>query len=92
VASQTGILAHDLRSIDIWSTAADQWCTVVFGICANKAVRAYSVTLAPRTVAATTLPTPGQRNPFQVVHISDVHIDRKYQVCMQVWSADLSSD
>ncbi|KAM0748947.1 sphingomyelin phosphodiesterase [Meredithblackwellia eburnea MCA 4105] len=80
VPPQTSIMAHDLRNINIWSTAADQWCTVVFGICANKAVRNYSVTLQPKSPALTAAPVAvSGSKPFQVIHVSDVHIDRNYQ-------------
>lgn len=79
VAGQTDIMAHDLRSISVWSTAADDWCNVVFGICANKPVVPYNVPLASRTAVARPSSSSGRNPPFQVVHVTDVHIDRNYR-------------
>lgn len=95
VGTQAPILAHDLRSISLASHAAKNFCSTVFGLCPLQEVIPYSVTFAdahPLGVeesAAKDRRTKHGRakkwvskgsKPFQVVHLSDVHVDRKYLV------------
>ncbi|KAJ4488627.1 sphingomyelin phosphodiesterase [Lentinula lateritia] len=76
------IIAHDLRSIDAGGQTANRLCDALFGFCASKTPNPFAVPLpSPSATAATPSSTPTVRNtPFQVVHISDVHIDREYMV------------
>ncbi|KIK55592.1 hypothetical protein GYMLUDRAFT_47807 [Collybiopsis luxurians FD-317 M1] len=75
------IIAHDLRSIDALDQTAGRLCDALFGFCASKTPNSFTVPL-PSPVAPISPPsTPTTRGtPFQVVHISDVHIDRDYTV------------
>ncbi|KIP02824.1 hypothetical protein PHLGIDRAFT_277143 [Phlebiopsis gigantea 11061_1 CR5-6] len=78
VGEQGPILAHALREISATGQTATKFCDAVFGLCAPPAVNAFSVPFpkaapaVPRAFAST------GKAPFQVVHISDVHIDRSY--------------
>jgi len=77
------------------SHAAKNFCSTVFGLCPlQKTIpHAVNLTAAPVTIAefeanplAETRPRIAKewksrgREPFQVVHISDVHVDRSYTV------------
>ena len=80
IGEQGPILAHALRQMSATGQTATKFCDAVFGLCAPPAVNAYSV---PFPKAAPTSPkvfTSTGKAPFQVVHISDVHIDRSYTV------------
>ncbi|GJF00288.1 sphingomyelin phosphodiesterase [Phanerochaete sordida] len=74
------ILAHDLRQISALGQTATKFCDAVFGLCDPPPVNAFAVPF-PRAAPAhpRTFKSTG-RPPFQVVHISDVHIDRFYTV------------
>ncbi|KIK55591.1 hypothetical protein GYMLUDRAFT_230950 [Collybiopsis luxurians FD-317 M1] len=75
------IIAHDLRSINTTGQTAGRLCDALFGFCASKTPNPFTVPL-PSPVASISPPrTPTRRaTPFQVVHISDVHIDRNYTI------------
>ncbi|KAJ3772053.1 sphingomyelin phosphodiesterase [Lentinula raphanica] len=75
------IIAHDLRSIDVAGQTGNRLCDALFGFCASKTPNAFSVPLPSPTGPVAPPSTPTVRKaPFQVVHISDVHIDREYTV------------
>lgn len=80
IGEQGPILAHALRKISATGQTATKFCDAVFGLCQPPAVNAYSVPF-PKAAPATpkTFKSTG-KTPFQVVHISDVHIDRMYTV------------
>ncbi|THV01290.1 sphingomyelin phosphodiesterase [Dendrothele bispora CBS 962.96] len=76
------IIAHDLRSISVTGETAGRLCDALFGFCSSNVSTPFTVPLPPPKASA---PTPSgppskRREPFQVVHISDVHIDRQYTV------------
>ncbi|GAA5973924.1 hypothetical protein JCM21900_004999, partial [Sporobolomyces salmonicolor] len=94
VGSQAPILAHDLRSMSLASHAAKTFCSTVFGLCPLQKTIPHTVNLTdppvepedfarqfkpdgPRPRVAKRWESKG-REPFQVVHISDVHVDRQY--------------
>ncbi|GAA5880774.1 hypothetical protein JCM1840_001369 [Sporobolomyces johnsonii] len=94
VGSQAPILAHDLRSMSLASHAAKTFCSTVFGLCPLQKTIPHTVNLTdppvepedfasqfkpdgPRPRVAKRWQSKG-REPFQVVHISDVHVDRNY--------------
>ncbi|KAJ3759690.1 sphingomyelin phosphodiesterase [Lentinula raphanica] len=75
------IIAHDLRSIDVAGQTGNRLCDALFGFCASKTPNAFSVPLPSPTGPVAPPSTPTVRKaPFQVVHISDAHIDREYTV------------
>ncbi|GAA5939981.1 uncharacterized protein JCM15063_004362 [Sporobolomyces koalae] len=94
VGTQAPILAHDLRSMSLASHAAKNFCSTVFGLCPLQQTIPHNVNLtaAPvdlATAEATTLRGEDRpriiknwesrgRDTFQIVHISDVHVDRSY--------------
>ncbi|KAJ8082854.1 hypothetical protein PM082_008711 [Marasmius tenuissimus] len=74
------ILAQDLRSIDPFGQTAKKLCNGILGACLSPPINNYAV---PFPKAAPTNPvkfTSHGNAPFQVVHFSDVHIDREYTV------------
>ncbi|EIM91606.1 sphingomyelin phosphodiesterase [Stereum hirsutum FP-91666 SS1] len=74
------IISHDLRQISLNGTTAVKLCDAVFGLCQPPLVTPFNVTFPkPAPTSATKFISSG-RQPFQVVHISDVHIDRSYTV------------
>ncbi|KAL0575217.1 hypothetical protein V5O48_006756 [Marasmius crinis-equi] len=76
------ILAHDLRQINVTcGKAGAGLCDALFGFCSTNASTPFQVPL-PLANAKTQAKMAGQaaKTPFQVVHISDVHIDRGYTV------------
>lgn len=93
VGTQAPILAHDLRSIRLASPAAKNFCTTIFGLCPLPNTIPHTVNLTDPPAEAVTGTLGGRagrrlrrswrssgRAPFQVVHISDVHVDRSYTV------------
>ncbi|KAJ4490159.1 sphingomyelin phosphodiesterase [Lentinula aciculospora] len=75
------IIAHDLRSIDTTGQTATRLCDALFGFCASKTPNPFAVPLPPPSSSIAPPNTPTMRKTsFQVVHISDVHIDREYTV------------
>ncbi|KAJ3783471.1 sphingomyelin phosphodiesterase [Lentinula aff. detonsa] len=75
------IIAHDLRSIDVAGQTAPRLCDALFGFCASKTPNPFAVPLPSPSVPLAPPSEPTVRKtPFQVVHISDVHIDREYTV------------
>lgn len=80
VKEQGPILANDLRSISAFGQTATKLCDAVFGLCQPPAVNKYTV---PFPKPAPTNPkkfVSTGKAPIQVVHFSDVHIDRQYTV------------
>ncbi|KAF7325782.1 Sphingomyelin phosphodiesterase [Mycena kentingensis (nom. inval.)] len=81
ISEQGPILAHALRGISPLSHTAAQLCEGTFGLCQTPPVREYTFPLPPRTSSrkpAPPSPRSGEKT-FQVVHFSDVHIDREYE-------------
>ncbi|EIN09661.1 sphingomyelin phosphodiesterase [Punctularia strigosozonata HHB-11173 SS5] len=80
IGEQGPILAHDLRQISATGQTASKFLDAVFGLCQPPAVNAFTV---PFPSAAPTNPkafVSSGKAPFQVIHFSDVHIDRSYTV------------
>ncbi|PSR75191.1 calcineurin-like phosphoesterase [Coniella lustricola] len=93
------ILAHDLRNMDIPSTTSELFCLTIFGLCQWPAVdTSYSVSLSAAPAGANTRPAPSGQTPLQIVHISDIHVDRNYtagssynctkNICCRAYTAD----
>jgi len=80
IRTQGPIIAHDLRHFSLWGQTATKFCEAVFGMCEPPPVNEYQVPFPkppppnPQTFVSTGRP------PFQVMHFSDVHIDRQYTV------------
>ncbi|KAF5392860.1 hypothetical protein D9757_000989 [Collybiopsis confluens] len=80
------IIAKDLRSISTKKQTASRLCDALFGFCMSKIPNAFAVPLprpakphaSPHSEQPT--PSPARAKPFQVIQISDVHIDRDYTV------------
>lgn len=95
VGEQGPILAHALREISATGQTATKFCDAVFGLCAPPAVNAFSVPFPKAAPAVPKAFASSGRTPFQVVHISDVHIDRAYTVrCTPraAWSAPIAKE
>lgn len=80
ISEQGPIIAHDLRSISALGQTATKFCNALIGLCQAPAVNTFKFPIPkaapsnPKTFTSTGKP------PFQVVHFSDVHIDRSYTV------------
>ncbi|PPQ64040.1 hypothetical protein CVT24_008853 [Panaeolus cyanescens] len=80
VRQQAPIIAHDLRSITIPGQTSTKLCHALLGVCEEPNVNPVTMSF-PR--AAPLIPKVWEskgKTPFQVVHLSDVHIDRHYEV------------
>ncbi|KAA1479007.1 hypothetical protein DENSPDRAFT_89208 [Dentipellis sp. KUC8613] len=74
------VLAHSLRGFTVNGTTATKFCDAVFGLCQPPPVTPFNVTF-PRPASSNPKKFTSKGRPtFQVVHLSDVHIDRKYTV------------
>jgi sphingomyelin phosphodiesterase len=80
IGEQGPILAHDLRSISPFGRTATLLCEAIFGLCQAPAVSPFKFPLPPAPANPKRW-TSDVREPFQVVHFSDVHIDREYTAC-----------
>ncbi|KAJ7913871.1 sphingomyelin phosphodiesterase [Mycena leptocephala] len=79
ISEQGPILAHALRSISVFGKTATKLCEGTFGLCQAPAVSPYTIPLpkASRPASAARMPFASTgKTPFQVVHFSDVHVDR----------------
>lgn len=92
------ILAHDLRNMDIPSKTSELFCLTIFGLCQWPDVdTSYAVTLSDKPANASR-PAPSGGTPLQIVHISDIHVDRNYttgasynctkNICCRPYDAD----
>lgn len=92
------ILAHDLRNMDIPSKTAELFCLTIFGLCQWPEIdTSYSVSMSEKPADASRPASSGQ-TPIQIVHISDIHIDRNYtegasynctkNICCRSYDAD----
>ncbi|EKM49763.1 uncharacterized protein PHACADRAFT_106798 [Phanerochaete carnosa HHB-10118-sp] len=72
------ILAHDLRRISATGQTATKFCDAVFGLCNPPPVNAFAVPFPKAAPANPKAFKSTGKLPFQVIHISDVHIDRFY--------------
>lgn len=72
------ILAHDLRGMTIPSKTSDLFCLTVFGLCQWPEVdTSYDLGLSAKPMNASR-PAPSGQTPIEIVHISDIHVDRNY--------------
>ncbi|KAF7318988.1 Sphingomyelin phosphodiesterase [Mycena chlorophos] len=79
INEQGPILAAALRSISPFKSTATKLCEGTFGLCQTPAVNKYTVPLpGARSSDKRAVDWSSAKKPFQVVHFSDVHIDRQY--------------
>ncbi|KAJ7255864.1 sphingomyelin phosphodiesterase [Mycena haematopus] len=78
ISEQGPILSHALRGISPIGTTARKLCEGTFGLCQPPPVTPYTVPLPAAGPASPKPPVSTGKQPFQVVHFSDVHIDRQY--------------
>ena len=79
LAEQGPIVAHDLRKISPFDRSSTLLCNSIFGLCQQPAVQQLNFPLSSVPENQKQWTSQG-RQPFQVVHFSDVHIDREYTV------------
>lgn len=93
------ILAHDLRDMSIPSKTSELFCLTIFGLCQWPDVdTSFSVVDIDDKPANASRPAPSGETPLQVVHISDIHVDRNYttgasynctkNICCRAYDAD----
>jgi sphingomyelin phosphodiesterase len=78
VAQQGPILANNLREISTTGEMGTKICDAVLGLCQPPAVNPYTVQFPKPAPANPKVWKSSGKAPFQVVHFSDVHIDRQY--------------
>ncbi|KAF9007913.1 sphingomyelin phosphodiesterase [Cyathus striatus] len=77
INQQGPIIAHDLRSISALGRTATNLCNII-DLCQDPSVKKYTVPFPKATPSNPKTFTSSGKVPFQVVHFSDVHIDRSY--------------
>ncbi|CAA7268234.1 unnamed protein product [Cyclocybe aegerita] len=75
---QGPILAHNLRSISALGQTSTKLCSTLLGLCQPPPVNRYTVPIPKPAPTNPKVWTSIGQAPFQVVHFSDVHIDRSY--------------
>ncbi|CAH7686937.1 Metallo-dependent phosphatase-like protein [Phakopsora pachyrhizi] len=95
LGAQAPIIAHSLRSISISGQTATLFCTKTFGLCEEPPVRDWlGIPLPPFPIKSSStnnlnVSSRHQTNhhrrrsvkkPIQVIHLSDLHIDRQYSI------------
>lgn len=66
--------------MDIPSTTAVLFCSTVFGLCDYPDVTEYTVEFPSAKPSNASRPLPSGKDPLQIVHISDIHVDLSYKV------------
>jgi len=74
------ILAHSLRNFDVGTITAQKFCFAVFGLCPQPDVTPFTVPFPKPTPKNPKKFVSKGAKPFEVIHFSDVHIDRQYTV------------
>lgn len=77
---QGPIMAHDLRSISPFGQTAENFCIALIGLCQPPPVNNFTVPFPKASPSSPINFTSTGRPPFQVGHLSDVHIDLMYTV------------
>ncbi|KAH8897755.1 sphingomyelin phosphodiesterase [Thozetella sp. PMI_491] len=72
-------MAFSLRNMEIPSRTSQLWCANIYSLCDVPAVEPYIVPMPPRKTCAKRT-RPSGKTPLKVVHISDIHVDRAYEV------------
>ena len=80
IGEQGPIIARDLRQISTSGQTGTLLCDAALGLCQAPAVNPYTVPIPSPAPANPKVWTSLGRPPFQVLHFSDVHIDRQYTV------------
>jgi sphingomyelin phosphodiesterase len=79
MALEGPILAATLRNIVIPTRTSTLFCNILFGLCDVPTVSNFTVPF-PKSKPNRPYPAVSGRPPIKVVHISDVHVDLKYEV------------
>ncbi|KAI0034863.1 sphingomyelin phosphodiesterase [Vararia minispora EC-137] len=73
-------VANALRVMDPLGATATKFCFALFGLCNQPSVTPFNVSFPTPTPPTPAVFQSTGGTPFQVVHFSDVHIDRNYTV------------
>ncbi|KAF8954742.1 hypothetical protein BDZ97DRAFT_1927771 [Flammula alnicola] len=90
LGEQGPIIAHDLRKISPTGPTSTKLCEAIIGLCPSPAVNKFTVPIPKAAPANPRTFTSTGKAPFQVVHFSDVHIDRSYTAQSQGWTVSTS--
>ncbi|KZP28597.1 sphingomyelin phosphodiesterase [Athelia psychrophila] len=78
ISEQGPIIAQDLRQISATGQTSTRLCSSLVGLCQPPAVNPYNVSFPKTAPSAPKVWVSSGQPPFQVLHFSDVHIDRQY--------------
>ncbi|ODA81323.1 hypothetical protein RJ55_04288 [Drechmeria coniospora] len=73
------VIASIIKSMDIPSKTADQFCITFLGVCKNPEVEKWSVPFPSPRYCDVVREPPSGKAPLQVIHYSDIHIDPAYE-------------
>jgi len=85
IGEQGPIIAHDLRQISPSGRTGTLLCDAMLGLCQAPAVNPYTVPIPSPVPANPKVWKSSGKVPFQVLHFSDVHIDRQYTVTFNLF-------
>lgn len=82
LGAQAPIIAHSLRGMSIGGPTGTLFCAKTFGLCEYPETRDWDVVSQFQPPAEPKVSTARKSGapPLQVVHLSDLHIDREYSV------------
>lgn len=93
MGAQGPIIAHSLRSMKPNGQTSTLFCVKTFGVCDDPPVREWkTIPLPPKHTRKPQSPSPNaspNQKPLQVIHLSDLHIDREYTVS-KLYSTSIS--
>jgi sphingomyelin phosphodiesterase len=85
IAQEGPIVAHSLREISPSGGTATKLCDALLGLCEPPKVQPFTLTFPKSASAAPSAPISSGNASFQIVHMSDVHIDREYTVSREIF-------
>ncbi|KAJ6441250.1 sphingomyelin phosphodiesterase [Purpureocillium lavendulum] len=77
IEREAPVIADLVKTVDVDSKAATEFCRTFLGVCEATAVDAWTVPFPSRKPCDTRV-KPSSKKPIQVVHYSDIHIDPLY--------------
>jgi sphingomyelin phosphodiesterase len=77
IAREGPNIAHALRNLETGSKTSKLFCITFFGVCPYPDITPYDIYF-PTQKSPIPRPAPSKETPIQIVHFSDIHVDRLY--------------